>query len=132
MGFICADGYISKKNYLKITLKDLEVLEKFVRDIETTYPIRTYTYIDKRTGNSHVEYEVQITNRKFTSYIITHGVTHDKTNVLNFPNINEEYYPSFIAGLIDGDGSVYLKTYGTKYLCLNLVATKEILESIIN
>ena len=57
----------------------------------------------------------------------------DKADNLNFPNIDEQYYPSFIAGLFDGDGSVYVKDNGvTKVLGCNLISTKEVLNHINN
>jgi len=133
LGFICADGHISKRGYLTIAIKDREILEKFTKDTNSTYKIRHVFQPDSRTGKSYEKYSCCFSNKSFVSHIINHGVTHDKSDVLNFPNIDEQYYSSFIAGLFDGDGSVYVKDNSvTKVLGCNLISTKEILNHINN
>ena len=131
LGFICADGHISKQGHLQITIKDLDILKKFIADVESTYALQRIVQNDIRTGKTYYEWATNISNKIFTSYLINQGVTNNKTNVLNFPNIDEQYYPSFIAGLFDGDGSVYVRDNGaSKLLGCNLISTKEILNHI--
>lgn len=133
LGFICADGHINKQGYLQITIKDLEVLEKFIADVESTYALQRIVQNDSRTGKIYCEWGIHISNKIFTSHLINLGVTNHKTDILDFPNIDEQYYPSFIAGLFDGDGSVYVKDNGvTKVLGCNLISTKEVLNHINN
>lgn len=131
LGFICADGHISKQGYLQITIKDLEVLEKFIADVKSTYALQRIVQNDSRTGKIYYEWGTHISNKIFTSHLINLGVTNHKTDVLNFPNIDEQYYPSFIAGLFDGDGSVHVRNNGvSKVLGCNLISTKEVLDHI--
>ena len=133
LGFICADGHINKQGYLTIAIKDKEILEKFTKDTNSTYKIQHVFQLDNRTGKSYEKYSCCFSNKVFVSHIINHGVTHDKSDVLNFPNIDEQYYSSFIAGLFDGDGSVYVKDNGvTKVLGCNLISTKEVLNHVNN
>lgn len=73
---------------------------------------------------------LQITNSIFISHLLKHGVTSNKTDVLNFPKISEKYYSYFIAGLFDGDGSLFIKK-NNKIAC-NLISTKEVLSFIDN
>lgn len=116
---------------MSIVIKDLEVLEKFSKDIESTYKISEVKMFDKRTNKTYTEYSLKISNKDFVSHIINYGVTYNKTNILNFPKIEEEFYPSFIAGLFDGDGSVYIKDNGvSKTLGCNLISTKEVIDHI--
>ena len=60
--------------------------------------------------------------------LIKSGVDSNKTDCMVFPDINEEYYSYFIAGLFDGDGSVYKGNKNS--IRINLIATMEIILSI--
>lgn len=132
LGYICADGCIQKhNNKLAICCKDLEILEKFKKDIESGHKISEKRVFDKRTNKWYDEYSLQIGNELFVKNIIDQGVTHNKTDVCDFPKIKEDFYSYFIAGLFDGDGSVYYIT-GKKALRCNLISTKEILDFIDN
>lgn len=126
LGYICADGSINKANN-KMTLVsiDLEVIEKFKNDIESEHAISKYSYLDKRTNKIYMRYTIQITTKPFISNLIKLGVTNKKTDCLLFPNIDEKYYSYFIAGLFDGDGSIYIKNKNN--ITINLISTKEIL-----
>lgn len=128
LGYICADGCVHK-NRCKLSLvsKDFEVIEKFKKDTKSNYKISTINSYDKRTKKTYIRYSIQITNLFFVENLINIGVDVDKSEHLEFPNINEEYYYSFIAGLFDGDGSVSIYRH---YLKCNLISTKEVLEKI--
>ena len=116
---------------MSIVIKDLEILEKFSKDTKSTYKISKINMFDKRTNKTYFEFSLKISNKDFVSHIINHGVTHSKSDILKFPNIKEEYYPSFIAGLFDGDGSVHVRDNGaSKVLSCNLISTREILNHI--
>lgn len=132
LGFICADGYILGERKLSIFVKDLEILEKFKKDINSEHKISTRSNFDSRTRKIYSEYCLQIGNEIFVKYL-TKWVTHNKTDILEFPEIEEKYYPYFIAGLFDGDGSVCIKKLKTKYtLATSLISTKEVLDYIQN
>lgn len=130
LGFICADGSINKQNN-KMTLvsKDKENIEKFKEDIKSEHTISEYDYFDKRTNKYYKRYIIQITTKPFVMNIIKHGVTNNKTNELIFPEISEELYSYFIAGLFDGDGGIVVRN-DTHYLSINLISTKELLIKI--
>ncbi len=130
LGFIAADGSINKTyNKLSIAIKDIEILEKFSIDTESTYKISEIKQFDKRTQKKYEEYSIQITNRNFVNGIKQHGITHEKTDVLSFPNIDEAFWPYFIAGLFDGDGSVFTNKSSRGIKC-NLISTEEVLHRI--
>lgn len=131
LGFICADGYIGK-DYCRVSIltKDLEILEKFKRDIKSGHKISEIIQHDKRTGKTYKEYSIQVTNKKFARHLEKHGITPNKTDVLGFPDdLEESMYPYFIAGLFDGDGCV-CKIKNTNGIRCNLISTKEILDKI--
>lgn len=128
LGFITADGGINKNNSkLSICTADLEVLEKLKKDIQSGHKISEIHNFDKRTNKTYHEYSIQITNELFVNNIVKWGITNNKTNVCIFPEINEELYSYFIAGLFDGDGSV--SCHKNELRC-NLISTKEILDFI--
>lgn len=132
LGFICADGYILGERKLSISVKDLEILEKFKKDINSEHKISTISNFDTRTHKVYSKYCLQIGNEIFVKYL-TKWVTHNKTDILEFPEIEEKYYSYFIAGLFDGDGSVCIKKLKTKYtLATSLISTKEVLDYIQN
>ena len=129
LGFICADGCIHKNGgKLTITVKDREICEKFKESINSEHKISDRQIFDKRTNKNYFEYSIQITNALFVSNLVNLGITYNKSKELNFPNIEEQYYPYFIAGLFDGDGSISFKSNG-KVAC-NLISTKEVLNFI--
>ena len=128
LGFITADGGINKNNSkLSICTADLEILEKFKNDIQSEHKISEINNFDKRTNKIYHEYSIQVTNEIFVSNIVKWGITNNKTDICNPPQLTEELYPFFIAGLFDGDGSVSLVK--GKLRC-NLISTKEILDFI--
>lgn len=130
LGFICADGYIGKDDgRISICVKDLEILEKFKKDIGSGHKISEIKNFDRRTGKFQNEYSIQITNSLFTKNVIKHGVTNKKTDILKFPEMDEKYWPFFIAGLFDGDGCVY-KTKGQNGIKCSLISTEEVLNKI--
>ena len=131
LGFIAADGYINKDgNKLSILCKDLEIIQKFRNDIKSEHKISNILQYDKRTNKTYVEYSIQVTNEIFVNNIISKGITHEKTDVCCFPNISENLYSYFIAGLFDGDGSISFYGTNKSFLRCNLISTKEILDFI--
>lgn len=131
LGFICADGSINKKNN-KVSLisKDIEVIEGFKKAIGSEHTIRKNENFDKRTNKTYTGYSIQIGNKIFTNNLINLGITSNKTNVLEFPKIEEKYYSYFIAGLFDGDGSVSWSGKNKDHLRVSLISTQEILNYI--
>lgn len=129
LGFICADGCVYKNGgKLTMMVKDREICEKFKKAIKSDHKISDRDVFDKRTNKTYTESSIQITNALFVANLINLGVTSEKSTNLSFPDIKEEYYPFFIAGLFDGDGSVSFKNSG-KIAC-SLISTKEILTHI--
>lgn len=126
LGYLVADGNISK-NLRKCTLvsKDIEIIEKFKKDVNSDHKISVNKVIDKRTGNLSINYSIQITNRNFVLNLINHGVTINKSDEMSVPKIDDNLLSYFFAGLFDGDGCI---TYRNNNLPrISLISTKEIL-----
>ncbi|WP_299831689.1 hypothetical protein [uncultured Metabacillus sp.] len=137
LGFIMADGCVTKKTYknssmLKITLKvnDIKHLEKFKNAINGTYPIRKY---EQQTNYGLGKYcEIKIQDDIFCSHLNHKGVVPNKSLILKYPNISNEYSKDFIRGYFDGDGSITLTTTKDRNsFGLNIIGTKDILLGII-
>ena len=133
LGYLAADGYIDKsggKTYL--ISKDKEIIEKFKFDVGSGHKVSERNNFDKRTNKTYRSYTVQITNYLFTQNLCSFGVNQNKSDIFNFPNINEKYYSYFIAGLFDGDGSVSFRTTNKNLLRINLISSFETLTFIQN
>jgi len=61
LGYLTADGYILPNGY-KVTLasKDLEIIKRFKKSIQSEHPIGEYSYQDKRTQKTYTRYHIQI------------------------------------------------------------------------
>ena len=136
LGFIAADGCISKTRYkLAFCVKDSDILYKFKKAIGAGNPVGHRMVFDKRTGKTNEQYNIQITSKEFCNYIKSHGVTEHKSKDFNFPNIEERFYSHFIRGLYDGDGSIHIKVSKVrKYLTcrINLISTLNCITYIKN
>lgn len=132
LGYLAADGCINKVGgKTGLVSKDFEIIQKFKKDIGSSHKITTLNVKDKRTNKVYCSYVIQITNHVFTQNLIKLGVGNNKTNIFNFPDIEEKYYSYFIAGLFDGDGSVCYRNEN-KFLRISLISTFEVLSFIQN
>lgn len=125
LGFILADGTISCPNYKDsnykglcyrikcgINQKDVEILDFIKQEIA---PDRKLYYTIDTTKNNYTRHSVELTltNKILVKSIMAYGIYPNKTGKETFPNILEEFYPDFIRGFFDGDGTVgayYRKT----------------------
>lgn len=131
LGFVCSDGHITpSEGKTVLSSKDPEVLEKFRDAIQSEHAITILGNTpDKRTGKTYRSYALQVTNSKFTSWVVHKGITSEKSTNVSFPDIDEELYSYFIAGLFDGDGSLSRRDGKVR---VNLISTKEMLAYIQN
>lgn len=113
LGFFYGDGHHSvHKSQLLITIqsKDREVLDFFAREMNLTRPMAL-------TAPAKVGYQEKITmaicspqmSKKLTEF----GVKGNKTYELDFPKfIPHEFINSFILGIFDADGCIYINRAG--------------------
>ena len=124
LGFICADGSISKRK-ISITLntKDIDILYIFKNLLKTTAPVNSRIYSDKRNGTIIHTTSIQIYSKKMISDLSVLGVNKNKSNQLRLPDINENLIRHFLRGLFDGDGHISGQC--------NLISTYECLDDIM-
>lgn len=132
LGFIYADGYISKVRGYKIvgitlSIDDKFHLEKFKKAIEATNPIKIYK---QTSGYSNKEYcRLIINGENLFDDLLNHGVFENKTLILEPPNIDKKFYKDFIRGYIDGDGCIAHTSTTDKY-ALKIVGVEKVLDFI--
>ena len=134
LGYICADATIYNKTStdsgtLKIETKiqDIELIENFKRDIQSTHNIKIY-------GNKYFpEYKSARLVLK-SNYLINslnkYGIGAKKSLTLVFPEKmkNNKFCNAFIRGYFDGDGSICL--YKDGIFDIKICGTKNFLEEV--
>lgn len=121
LGFIFADGYVSKANKFELSLaiKDLDHLTKFKEFLKYEGKI----YIDQKVGRCRLQFQ----DSQIVNSLKKAGCINKKSLVLEFPNINRLYYSDFIRGYFDGDGCV---NDPKNSIAVDIVGTKSFLESV--
>lgn len=139
LGFIYADGYISKIEYgflfgLALSSVDNEHLSKFKVSIESSHPTNHY---EAKGFKGKSEYSrVVINNDYFCEQLIKKGVIIHKTDRLEFPDesiVPEHLIRHFIRGYFDGDGSithVLHKKRNVDVFAVKTLGTKEFLKEV--
>lgn len=141
LGFIYADGCVTKQNSLSIILhkKDTEHLMKLKDSLNATNPIEERVEKIKNKNGEIVRLQecskLRISSTKITKDLINAGCFRNKSKILKYPNpdiIPKELEAHFIAGYFDGDGCVYIyldKKNKRKY-GLNITGTCSVIEGI--
>jgi hypothetical protein len=104
LGVIASDGNLTIRENgswnFKITSKDKEWLLA-IRDL-----MGSNMKLKPVVGQwGHLAWDLIITRRKMIKDLMALGITPKKSMTLQFPNIQDEYVPSFMRGYHDGDGS---------------------------
>lgn len=144
LGFIYADGYISKPERLykgkikkgnyrfEISLKSTDSmhLEKFKKAIEYEKEIK----ISKTNFPRVNRCRLYFANKHFWETLNNYGCTPVKSLNLKFPNIdtfkNKELIKHFIRGYIDGDGSISYKNAKHTDFQLRILGTEHFLKNL--
>jgi hypothetical protein len=104
LGFITADGCISRKNRVRLRLitskKDKEHFNKFLKTTKSNHKIY---YNKHNTG-----YTVDISDNKIVDDLKKYNVVPRKTFILKMPKIDEDLIKHFIRGYFDGNGCFYI------------------------
>ncbi|MCK4355170.1 LAGLIDADG family homing endonuclease [Candidatus Parcubacteria bacterium] len=111
LGFIVADGSVWKRKNRKnsyvmnITNKEKQHLEKIQKVMSSRYKLGT-----KSDGydNKREYFCIQVSNKQICKDLINLGVSPRKTYNLDPIEVPEKYFPDFVRGFFDGDGSVYI------------------------
>src|SRR3990167_3385965 len=133
VGFISADGYISKTGTLWIGLKgeDKPHLEKFKKDVGSGHTVKERDIYLKTTGKYYPTAYLTFGCRKLTNDLINIGVGNKKSFTLEpCKFIPDDLLKHYWRGLVDGDGCIYKKdqTHFNTGLC----GTKQIIDGYVD
>jgi len=124
LGLLYADGAINKDKSISLGLqtKDIELLDKFAKELLYNKPYKIYKNITSININSH----------KLYNDLIDKGCFERKSFILKFPNENQVpliYKFHFIRGYFDGDGCCHIakKSYNNY---INFLGCEEFLRGI--
>jgi len=104
-GCLCLDG-----RHIDITSKDY----KFLQDIEAATGI-TNKIGAKYNGKKQKYFHIQIGNRNLYDFLLSIGLTQNKSLILGSLQIPRLYFIDFLRGVIDGDGCIRRWTHPTNY-----------------
>jgi predicted DNA-binding protein YlxM (UPF0122 family)/transcriptional regulator with XRE-family HTH domain len=94
---------------ITVAQKEPELLEKILHLMDCD--AKLYFHKEKVYGNTKAGalYHFRISNEKLYDDIVNLGLTPNKSLIMQFPNVPNEYVRHFIRGCWDGDGSVYIE-----------------------
>lgn len=100
VGLITSDGSLSSDGrHIIIVAKDYQYLKKV--KVLCSIP-QKISECNKGRGNS--AYRIQIGSRKFYIFLMTLGLTPNKSKTIGRISVPNLYFPDFLRGVIDGDG----------------------------
>jgi hypothetical protein len=124
LGYLMADGGIINPRRFSLISKDLEVLEKFKMFLSTTIPIIHNKNFDDRTQKTYESYQMLINSSYMVEKLNEYHINKEKSYNAKFPDIDEKYYPDYIRGVFDGDGSIFKKLKSN--FGVSIIGTEEI------
>lgn len=133
LGFIYADGYITRKTsgqaHLCLCLSEEEPINKFKKAINTNKPTNSFDAKNSYNNTISKAFRITIIFDKIVNDIEKLGVVENKSLILTFPTwLETTYIPHFIRGYFDGDGSVFLTK--NNYLYSEILGTESFLKEL--
>ncbi|MBP2239873.1 hypothetical protein J2Z40_000426 [Cytobacillus eiseniae] len=105
LGLFITDGCINNSIHsISFSQKDESILRLIAKYMEADYVLAPI-------GPTSSTPTLIINSKKIKMDLEKLGITANKSFTVPFPNVPEEYLPSFVRGVIDGDGWVQRKGY---------------------
>jgi hypothetical protein len=102
VGLITSDGCLSSdKRHIDITSKDKDFLTELKEAVSINNKIGIKYNIIKQKA-----YHIQFANRNFYDFLLSVGLTPNKSLTLGTLNVPDKFFVDFLRGLIDGDGCI--------------------------
>ena len=127
VGLIASDGSRSKHNQIILSQSGDNGLKliKYINELLcSNCPIK-----HKKT-NGEDAHSITFTSKIITDKLEHYNITRNKTYSYILPEIPNQYFTSFLAGYIEGDGCITISHNGLncRYLCASFVGTKKFVE----
>lgn len=105
IGLITSDGWLCKGiPQIGFTSKDLEMMENFRKALGLKNVIGKHA----RGGETEKRYyAISFKSRKYYDFLLTIGLSPAKSKIIKAVDVPEEFFPDFLRGLFDGDGTFY-------------------------
>lgn len=104
VGIFASDGNLGKDGmYLNVTSKDKIVLKNVLKILKQEH----IKIGRKRGGSGSLAYCVQMKSVCLHSWLVSIGLTPNKSKILGSIDIPDDYFFDFLRGVWDGDGSIY-------------------------
>jgi hypothetical protein len=138
LGMLTGDGWITDSNDFGLSLEqnDKDLIYKFRDFLKSNHPIVLKNNKIKKDGTNSISAEIRITNKKIVSDLKKYNFCPNKTLGMDFPIIDEKLLCYYMLGLIDSDGSFYLKNHykknNVKLLNFNFVGPSKFVEDFQN
>ncbi len=102
VGLITSDGCLSSDGrHVDITSEDQDFLQTIKDQLKLTSQVCI-----KNKDFSNQAYRIQIANKGFYDFLLSIGLTQNKSLTLGGLKIPDKYFVDFLRGEIDGDGSI--------------------------
>lgn len=102
VGLITSDGNLSKDGrHIDITAKEKDFLERIKENLGLVNKVCA-----KNKGTPKQAYRIQIANKEFYEFLLSIGLTQNKSLTIGELKVPNEYFIDFVRGVIDGDGCI--------------------------
>lgn len=103
VGLMASDGCLQNDGrHLDLTSKDIQQLMNFSKALGRELPVS-----NKNNGAGKEAFRMQFSDVGYYDFLMTVGLTPAKSKTIPALTIPDEFYPHFLRGLFDGDGSTY-------------------------
>ena len=135
LGLIITDGNVYKDKgsgrqasiSIYLSSPDEYLLEKFKQILKTN------TSLVKDNRREKPGYSIAIRSDKIADDLSKLGIIPNKTFQTFLPQVQEEFMPALIRGILDGDGSIRFSKYKNKYLhYISFCGTHQLMVDISN
>lgn len=105
VGLITTDGSLSiDGRHINLTSKDIDQIQTFIRILD----LKNKIGIKYSSQSKEKEYyQVQFGNVKLYRFLVSIGLTPNKTKTIGHLEIPDKYFADFLRGHLDGDGCTY-------------------------
>lgn len=102
VGLIASDGCLCKDGrHIDITAKEKDFLQRIKKNLGLVNKVCA-----KNKGTSKQAYRIQIANKGFYEFLLSIGLTQNKSLTIGELKVPNEYFIDFVRGEIDGDGCI--------------------------